>query len=216
MFRPSNARLEIEEEKIELPPRLPRYLLIGTVLATVLGWVTSQWHGFSSGTVALFPVLVFFAARILTVQDLRSLSWDVLLLMGGGLCLGTAISESGLADWLVSTLPVDGISDYWLMVIFGSVACFMSSVMSNTATANLILPILLGLQVDSYGTLLLGTAFACSMAMPLPVSTPPNAMAFSTEQISVADMVRPGLLLTIAGVALAFTTGYWWWSMLGL
>ena len=216
MFPPQSSRLEIvDEEKIDLAPK-PAYLLIATVLATVIGWITSQWHGFSSGTVALFPVLVFFAARLLTVQDLRSLSWDVLLLMGGGLCLGTAISQSGLAGWLVSALPVDGISEYWLMVVFGSVACFMSSVMSNTATANLVLPILLGLQVESYGSLLLGTAFACSMAMPLPVSTPPNAMAFSTEQISVSDMVRPGLLLTIVGVALAFTTGYWWWSMLGL
>ena len=92
----------------------------------------------------------------------------------------------------------------------------MSSVMSNTATANLIMPIILGLSVDSLSPMLIGTAFACSLAMPLPVSTPPNAMAFSSGEITVGDMVKPGLLLTVVGVILAFTTGYWWWSVVGL
>ena len=165
---------------------------------------------------AYWPVLVFFAVGILNVKDLRSLSWDVLLLMGGGLCLGTAISRSGLAEWLIGLLPVSGVPVYWLMVAFGSLACIMSSVMSNTATANLIMPIILGLSVEPMSPMLIGTAFACSLAMPLPVSTPPNAMAFSSGQIAVGDMVKPGLLLTIVGVALAFTTGYWWWRLVGL
>lgn len=216
LFRPLTQSLQVEKDSIDLPTSVPLNILLVTLAITVFGWVTSQWHGLTAGTIALIPVLVFFSTGLLNRQDLRSLSWDVLLLMGGGLCLGTAISESGLASWLIDLLPVDGIPDYWLMVVFGSVACLMSSVMSNTATANLILPILLGLSVESYTPLMLGTAFACSLAMPLPVSTPPNAMAFSTEQISVSDMVRPGLILTLVGVVLAFTTGYWWWGLLGI
>jgi len=50
----------------------------------------------------------------------------------------------------------------------------------------------------------------------LPISTPPNAMAFSSGQIRVMDMAKPGLLLTVVGVALALTTGYWWWDTVGL
>ena len=216
LYRGQAASLPADEEPLNIEQTPALYLVLGTTIVTVLGWLLSGWHGHSSGTVALIPVLVFFATGILKVADLRGLSWDVLLLMGGGLCLGTAISQSGLADWLIALLPVDGVPAFWLMVVFGTVACIMSSVMSNTATANLIMPIILGLHIESLSPLLIGTAFACSLAMPLPVSTPPNAMAFSSGQITVSDMVKPGLILTVVGVVLAFTTGYWWWDFVGL
>ena len=206
----------MDDQPLSIQRSATLWVVLVTTVVTVIGWMTSALHGQSSGTVALIPVLVFFGLGILNVKDLRSLSWDVLLLMGGGLCLGTAIDRSGLADWLIGLLPVQGVPVYWLMVVFGTVACIMSSVMSNTATANLIMPILLGLSVRPLSPLLIGTAFACSLAMPLPVSTPPNAMAFSSGQLAVSDLIKPGLLLTIVGVILAFTTGYWWWQMVGI
>ena len=60
---------------------------------------------YSTGTVALLPILVFFGARILTAQDFRNLSWDVLMVMGGGLCLGKVIAVSTLADWIIAGVP---------------------------------------------------------------------------------------------------------------
>jgi sodium-dependent dicarboxylate transporter 2/3/5 len=192
------------------------WVIVVTVLVTVIGWMTTSLHGYSSGTIGLIPVIIFFATGVLDNRDLHEMSWDVLLMMGGGLCLGSAISGSGLAGWLVEQLPVSGISTFWLTVLFGSVACFMSSLMSNTATANLILPIIIGLSVSSTSPIMIGTAFGCSLAMPLPISTPPNAMAFSSGRISVMDMAKPGMILTLAGIALAFTTGYWWWKATGL
>jgi sodium-dependent dicarboxylate transporter 2/3/5 len=178
--------------------------------------MTTSLHGLSTGTVALLPVLVYFSVGVLTIKDFRSLSWDVLILMGGGLCLGTAITESGLAGHLVSLLPVEGFSVFWLMVMFGTVACIMSSLMSNTATANLVMPIVLSIGAESVSPLMIGIAFACTLAMPLPVSTPPNAMAFGTEQVSVSAMIRSGTVITVVGIVLAFTTGYWWWTTVGL
>lgn len=216
IYRGDATEMPASDDKLLIERSPAFWVVLGTTAVTVLGWMTSSLHGFTSGTVALIPVLVFFGAGILKSKDLRSLSWDVLLLMGGGLCLGTAIAQSGLAEWMIALLPVEGVSVYWLMVIFGVVACIMSSVMSNTATANLVMPIILGLSVEPLSPILIGTAFACSLAMPLPVSTPPNAMAFSSGQIAVGDMVKPGLLLTVVGVVLAFTTGYWWWQAVGL
>lgn len=173
-------------------------------------------HGLTAGTVALLPVVAFFGTKILTVKDLRTISWDVLLMMGGGLCLGTIISVSGLAAWLVARLPVDT-SDYFvLLVILGSAACLMSSVMSNTATANLLMPIILGLSVANLSPILVGVAFACTLAMPLPVSTPPNAIAFSSGELTVKDMLVPGAMVTVTGLILALTTGHWWWDLVGL
>lgn len=192
------------------------WIIVSCVAVTAIGWMTAGMHGLSSGTVGLIPVLVFFGTGVLDSRDLRKMSWDVLLMMGGGLCLGTVIASSGLADWLVHRLPVSGVSTYWLTVLFGAVACFMSSLMSNTATANLLLPIIVGLGVATASPMMIGTAFGCSLAMPLPISTPPNAMAFSAEKINLMDMAKPGLLITLIGVALALTTGYWWWKTIGL
>lgn len=215
-LRGSSSELAIDTKPVRL--RVDRKLLVvsATGGVTVLGWVTSSLHSWTPGIVALVPVLVFFSFGILSVKDLRSLSWDALLLLGGGLCLGTALQASGLAQRIVTMLPVNGYGVYGLMVVFGSVACLMSSVMSNTATANLMMPIALGLNVEPTNPLLIGIAFACTLAMPLPVSTPPNAMAFASEQITVSDMVRSGLFVTLIGIALAFTTGYWWWGVVGL
>lgn len=192
------------------------WIVIAAVAATTIGWMTSSLHGYSSGTVALIPLIVFFAAGVLDTGDLNRMSWNVLLMMGGGLCLGTVISKSGLADWLVQQLPVEGVSIFWLTALFGVVACAMSSLMSNTATANLLLPIIIGMNIEPATPMMVGTAFGCSLAMPLPISTPPNAMAFSSGQIKVMDMAKPGLLLTTVGIGLALTTGYWWWDLVGI
>lgn len=195
---------------------LQYYLVLIVMAVTLFGWLTSGWHGLSSGTVALLPVIVFFGAGILTVTDLRELNWDVLLLMGGGLCLGQTLALSGLANWLIGILPIDGVDLFGLMVIFATSACLMSSVMSNTATANLIMPIIVGMNMDQASPLLLGTAFACTMAMPLPISTPPNAIAFSSGQINVKDMLLGGAIITFLGLVLAMTTGVYWWRVIGL
>jgi sodium-dependent dicarboxylate transporter 2/3/5 len=190
-------------------------VMIGTLL-TVVGWMTSSYHGLSSGTVALVPLILFFGTGILNTRDLRNMAWDVLFLMGGGLCLGVAMSTSGLAAWVIAQLPVDSMTAYSAMVVFGILACVMSTVMSNTAAANLVMPIILGLSITPHSPILLGVAFACSLAMALPISTPPNAMAFSSGQLKVGDLLKPGLILTIIGVGMVFTVGYWWWQWIGI
>ncbi|MHC4220547.1 MAG: SLC13 family permease [Planctomycetota bacterium] len=191
-------------------------VVIAVALITVTGWLTGALTGLSAGTVALFPVLVLFGIRLLNVQDLRSLSWDVLLLMGGGLCLGHGIAASGLAEWIVARVPAEAQSVTVLIIVFGVVACLMSTVMSNTAAANLLLPILAGLSVTPLPPVLVSVAFACSLAMALPISTPPNAIAFSSGELRAVDLLRPGLILTIIGLVLTFTLGRWWWGVAGL
>lgn len=202
--------------KIRLRKDVQFYIIVTTVAITAIGWMTAAFHGQSSGTVAMIPLLVFFSTRVLDSRDLGKMSWDVLLMMGGGLCLGTAIDESGLAEWLVQQLPISGLSPFWLTVLFSCFACFLASLMSNTATANMVMPLLIGLNIDALGPMIIGVAFACSLAMPLPISTPPNAMAFASGRLKAGDMIRPGLAITIVGIVLAMTTGYWWWLFIGI
>jgi sodium-dependent dicarboxylate transporter 2/3/5 len=196
-------------------PVADRIVVIVVALITVGGWLTTQLHGQSLGTVALLPVVVYFGLRILDVSDFRALSWDVLILMGGGLCLGAAMSTSGLAEWIILQLPTEGLSLATLLLVFGCIACLMSSLMSNTATVNLVLPMVVGLQLEGLGSIVVSVAFCCSMAMALPISTPPNAIAFSSGELTVRDMLVVGLPFSIIGLVLIFTVGVWWWGVLG-
>ncbi len=192
------------------------FFVLTVTLSTILLWLTTDWHGYRSGIVALIPVLLFFGSGLLGVADLKTLSWDVLLLMGGGLCLGEVLATSGFAETLVNWLPTDGLSVYGSMVFFGCGSCLLSSVMSNTATANLILPIAASLSLEPIRPIMIGIAFACTLAMPLPVSTPPNALVFSSGEIRLSNLQKAGAIITIAGCILAFTTGWWWWKLWGL
>jgi sodium-dependent dicarboxylate transporter 2/3/5 len=191
-------------------------LVLATAALTALGWITADLHGLSTGTVALLPPAVLFGAGILNARDLRALPWDVLLMLGGGLLLGRVMEISGLASWLLSVLPLPEDSLFLLVAVFGAAACLMSSVMSNTATANLIIPIAASLHVEGRAPILVAIAFACSLAMPLPVSTPPNAMAFGSGDLTTAQFVRPGLAVTLIGLVLALTAGLAWWDLVGI
>lgn len=191
-----------------------RTVLFGAIL-TATGWLTSSWHGLSPGTVALIPVILFFGLGLLRIQDLRNLSWDVLLLMGGGLCLGAILAKSGLALWMIEQLHVDEWQFFGLLLVLAIAACVISNLMSNTATANLLMPMILGLTIEARSPILLGVAIACSLAMALPISTPPNAMAFSSGELKVTDVLKPGMLISAIGLAFVLTLGYWWWGVVG-
>lgn len=216
LYRGSSQRIVLDKSQHQASHSPRYYIVIGVTLLTAVGWLTGSWHHYSSGTVALLPVLVLFGCRILTAQDFRALSWDILIVMGGGLCLGTVIAVSGLADWIITRVPTEGLSPQVMIIVLGIVACGMSSVMSNTAAANLLMPMVIGLGAESVSPLLIAVAFCCSVAMVLPISTPPNAIAFSSGQIDVKDMMKPGLALTVIGVALTISFGYWWWGLVGL
>src|SRR5690606_6317693 len=145
---------------------------------TIAGWLFGERLSLSAGTVALLPVMVFFGTNLLRTPELRALPWDVLLLIGGGLALGAAIDQSGLAAWVSARVPTGGLTGPALLALAALLALLFSAVMSNTAAANLLAPMMLGLTGVDRAPLFVVTALACSLAMPLPVSTPPNAMAF--------------------------------------
>ncbi len=215
-FRGSQMTLKTNGKPAPIRWSRSRVLVVAVSAATIVGWVSTGMHGLSTGTVALFPIIAFFGMRILRVKDLQKIAWDVLFTMGGGLCLGTIISSSGLAVWMVQWLPVEESDCFELLMILGSAACLMSTVMSNTATANLLMPIILGLNVENLSPVLIGVAFACTLSMPLPTSTPPNAIVFSSGELQVKDIIVPGMIITAVGLVLALTTGHWWWDLVGL
>jgi len=191
-------------------------LVVAIGALTALAWLGDGVHPFATGTVALLPVVTFFGLGLLDREDFRGLPWDVLILAGGGLSLGVAVEVSGLGEAVVGLLPSDGLNVFALAGILALIAATLTSLMSNTATANLLVPVLVGLEGAPVEPLLLVVAFSCSVVMALPVSTPPNAMAFASGALETKDMFRAGALISVAGLALTATVGILWWRLWGI
>jgi solute carrier family 13 (sodium-dependent dicarboxylate transporter), member 2/3/5 len=180
-----------------------------TFLITILLWLLDFWHGMNSYIVALIPVVVFSLTRIITAVDLRDISWDVLWLMAGGIALGMGIERTGLAAHIIGGIEFSSYSPVFIVFLATLITVLMATFMSNTATANLLLPLMaiLGTSVSSLAGLggvrmiVLAVAFSSSLAMSLPVSTPPNAIAYAAGGIKTKDMFKTGALVGVVGLA---------------
>jgi sodium-dependent dicarboxylate transporter 2/3/5 len=186
---------------VTLPPagdtRLDRRQWTITIVfvVTILLWLTAELHHLPSAVVAVIPALIFTGLRILDKEDFGRVGWDILILMGGGLSLGVAIRESGLTAWALTLVRLGGLNPILLTAIFTVVAMIVTTFISNTSTAALLLPLVAGLSPHP-AVPVLAVAIGVSVSMVLPVSTPPNAIAYGSGLVSVRTMARAGLILS--------------------
>ncbi|MBQ8900154.1 MAG: DASS family sodium-coupled anion symporter, partial [Akkermansia sp.] len=184
-----------------------------TFIVTILMWVIpKEYHGLDSNSVAIIPIVVFSVTGVITKKDLRGMAWDVLWLVAGGFALGVALSETNLAKDMISAIPFGEWNSVALLVGASCICLFMATFMSHTATAALLVPILGGVagammtagSMDTPGAvaLLVTVAFASSLGMALPISTPPNAMAYATGHIEQKGMAVSGTILCLLGLAI--------------
>ena len=184
-----------------------------TFLITILLWCTDKYSGVNSNVVAMLPVGVFCVIGMITREDLEEINWSVLWMVAGGFALGVALQDTGLAKHLIEAIPFETWSPV-LMIIGSGLICYaMANFISHTATANLLVPILAlaGISAQSIlasfggaSTLLIGVALGSSLAMILPISTPPNALAHATGLIKQSEMMKVGIIMGIAGLILGY------------
>jgi sodium-dependent dicarboxylate transporter 2/3/5 len=201
LFPPRVQSISIDFEEQGKIGRKPLFVL-GVFAVVVFFWLTTGWHGIPSSIVALFPLVVFFGLRLLKDEDLQDLGWGILFTIGGGMSLGAAMRLSGLSAWIVGQMPIGGMPMVIVLLVFALGAAVMTSFIANSATANLLLPIVVGISSISPATSAVVVALAASAAMVLPISTPPNAIAYGSGYFSVRDMARAGILVTGAAVIL--------------
>jgi sodium-dependent dicarboxylate transporter 2/3/5 len=160
-------------------------------------WLTGEWHGIRPGAVALLSAAALSALAVIDRRDVDSIDWNILILMWGGLSLSVAMTDSGLADVIAGVNLNNLPGGTWVLAIaVTAVAVTMSTFMSNTATASLIVPMALAAYLTDKEQYAMLAALACSFAMAMPVSTPPNAMAYATGHVPIASMFRVGTLMT--------------------
>ncbi|MFO8110759.1 MAG: DASS family sodium-coupled anion symporter [Thermoplasmata archaeon] len=207
-YKPSVKKLNINLEHSDLRGFSKKQLFVLFIFGiTVLLWLTSSVSTVdnlfrSAGIIALIPAVIFFSTGLLDKDDLAKLNWNVLLLMGGGLSLGNAIDSTGLADWIVSLIDHQALGVILVIVVFVAIAIVLSTFMSNTATAAVMAPIMIivGMDLGATVSIMAAIAFSCSMAMALPVSTPPNAIAYGQDVIDMKDMIINGVIVGIFGI----------------
>ena len=189
------------------------WVTYATFAATILLWMFDKVTGVNSNVVAMLPVGVFALTGVLTKRDLEEINWSVLWMVAGGFALGLALQSTGLAAHLIATIPFHTWSPVLMIVGSGLLCYVMANFISHTATANLLVPILAlagasaAATLGEYGgvsTLLIGVAMASSVAMVLPISTPPNALAHATGLIEQKQMMRMGLIMGAVGLVLGY------------
>ncbi|CAK7036136.1 MAG: Sodium-dependent dicarboxylate transporter SdcS [Desulfovibrio sp.] len=181
-----------------------------TFALTVVLWMLGGMHGMNSYVVAMIPVAVFSCTGIITSKDLKTISWDVLWLLSGGIALGLALEKTGLAVRMVHSIPFDTFAPFVVLVAAMLITLLMANFMSHTATANLLLPIMAAMAAGLTGLesmggavgLILAVTFAASLGMTLPISTPPNALASATGMVQTPDMAKVGVIIGVLGLVL--------------
>ena len=206
-------RYPARAERVSLPPapqdageRSPLWQMLvvaATLVVTVGLWLSSGWHGLPTAVVSFLPIVLLTLTGVIGAHEVRGLNWDVLLLLAGGLALGSVVTSTGLSGWIVERLPVDELGPLGAALVMAYLCVVLSNFMSNTAAANVLVPIGVSMAATSPQDLVLPIAFAASAAMCLPIATPPNALVYAAGRVETRDFMRMGLLMGALAPGLA-------------
>ena len=234
----------IERERAKLGPiTFEERAVLGVFVATALLWVFRvdlnlgtftipgwsrllPWPQFvDDGTVAIAMASTMFFIPARRQEDGRSrlmgseliprLPWNVVLLIGGGLALASGFQQTGLAELVGSRFEgAVHLPPFALILLVCLALTFLTELTSNTASTEMILPILASVAVVTEThplVLMIPATMSASCAFMMPVATPPNAIVFGSNRLSIAEMARAGIVLNVFGAfviaAIVYTLG---------
>lgn len=226
---PGEGRLIAHELEALGPMTAPLWRVAGVFVGAAAAWVLVPvlWPGtpVTDEVVAVIVTVVVFLVpsgrepgeRLLRWQDTTELPWGILLLFGGGLALASQIADSGLSVWIGERVhAVAGLPPVLLVAVVCVLTVVLTEFMSNTATAATFIPIMGGVAVGlglSPMMLVMPVALTAACTFMMPAATPPNAIAFSSGHVTIPDMIRGGVLLSLSGIVLItgtmYTLGAW-------
>ncbi len=215
----------------KLPPiSIPeKRVLVVFVLIAIL-WITRSFlinkliPAVDDTIIAIFGGLILFIipsgsgeGNLMDWKTAKKLPWGILLIFGAGLAIAKGYSDTDLATWLGNRFLLLKDIPVWVIILLVIASInFLTEITSNTATAAMVLPILISLasslSVSPY-TLMVGAVLASSCAFMLPVATPPNAIIFSSGKVKINEMVRTGLWLNLISIGLIYLIVQFWWGL---
>ncbi|CAG7976628.1 unnamed protein product [Penicillium salamii] len=201
-----------------------QYFISIVTIVTIALWCASHQleHVFGDmGVIAIIPLVIFFGTGILNKEDFNNFLWTIIILAAGGLCLGKAVTSSGLLHTIAAdiTTRVEHLSLYGVLLVFSALILVIASFISHTVAALIILPLVRQIGVnmeDPHPNLLvMASALMCSVAMALPTSGFPNMTAIMTEvpqtgqrYLQVRHFLTRGIPSSLMAFAVIVTLGY--------
>ncbi|MBI1911307.1 MAG: DASS family sodium-coupled anion symporter [Deltaproteobacteria bacterium] len=194
---------------------------VGAVLGlTILAWIFFG-RRFGLATIALSSVVMLFMLRLVRWKDIEEyVNWGIILMYGGAIILGTALDKSGAASWLVNGAIGKWATSPWtVFAIFSLLSIFLTEAMSNAAVIAILLPVSIGmaenLSMDP-SIVTYSIAVPAGLAFMFPMSTPANAIAVSSNYITVKDMVKGGFIMCITAWLVFNLVAAYWWPLIGM
>jgi sodium-dependent dicarboxylate transporter 2/3/5 len=195
--------LKVEPSPTEIEERGQRAIVLVVVAVTVLFWLTGSVHSIPVATIAAIPIVALTATKILSASDIRTLPWDTLFLVTGGLSLGEALQSTGLLNHYAGYLATMDIHPVFFLLILSYVAMLFANVSSGLACIMLLVP--LGMTVlPAYKTEVgISIGLSVTTTVLLPISIPPNIIVYSTGLLDQRDFRLGGIIVGLLGPLLA-------------
>jgi sodium-dependent dicarboxylate transporter 2/3/5 len=216
------GRVVLERAVAGLGPMQRRqYLALAVIALTIAAWVLVGGRRVDLAVIALSGAVLLFVLKVLTWEKAeRHVYWNIVLMYGGAIALGSALDKTGAASWVLHQALGDTVFSPFLTIVGAAVlALLLSEVMSNAAALAVVIPLAFTMAAASGASptaLVLAVSFGAGLDFIFPMSTAPNTIIFSSGYFRTADFVKAGLLMTVASVALLVALVKWWWPLIGL
>jgi len=214
----ASARQRISLRRLELGDFDLKSKAMGILLViTMLAWI-SAGHSSSLAAIALISVVVMFALRLVSWRAVeKHVNWGVILMYGGAIAIGKALTVTGAGSWLAEMIFPESIAGLAMLAVLALMTLLFTEGVSNAAAVAIVLPVAIPVaaaaQIDPI-TVALAVGIISGFAFMLPMGTPPNAMIFGTGFVRASYMLRYGALLSLAAFTLFMITVSWWWPVL--
>ena len=189
---------------------------------SIPGWALLFKHSkyINDGTVAILIAVIFFiipaksdrAKRLMDWETANKIPWNIVILFGGGFALAMGFEKSGLSLWLANHLTGSlNINPLVYILVIVALMTFLTELTSNTASTQMLLPVFasmaVGLKINPL-IFMVPVTLAASFAFMLPTATPPNAIIFGTNRVSINNMIRTGFVINIVGILIITLVTY--------
>ena len=191
----------IESKPIEQTHKMKinRRIVISILVVTILLWVTSSNLGITVASVTAVPLVFLTLTGVISGNDVRSLPWETLLLVAGGLSLGVALQQTGLLNFYSAKIVQFGLNPMTIVFILACLAMVIANFMSASAIVSVLIPVAFAILPGLQKEVAIILALVTSTGIFLPVSDIPTAIAYSTGFLDQKDFRIGGLVTGLLG-----------------
>jgi sodium-dependent dicarboxylate transporter 2/3/5 len=213
-IRPATRMLDERVRRLGPMSSRERRLAVLNLL-TIIAWITLG-HTVGLAVIAMVSAVLIFALRIVDWNSAQQyVNWGVLIMYGGAVALGSAVTETHAMSWLVSRVVDPAMPTLLVVMIMAAVTIVLTEGISNAAAVAIMLPIGYSLGAAagvSPAMTTLAVTIPAGLAFMLPIGSPPNAISFSAGHYNIREVVQLGWPLSLSGLAVLFLLIVLWWG----